>query len=122
MVTREADESLYASYGVMGGFMQPQGHVQVLSALVDARLDPQAALDLPRFCIGVEEEGRVALEEGIAVETMSGLEKMGHPVYSVSGYDRAVFGRGQVIRRDPDTGIFCAGSDPRADGCAMTLV
>jgi len=115
-------ESLYASYGVMGGFMQPQGHVQVLSALVDHGLDPQSALDLPRFCIDVEESGgRVALEEGIATNVVSDLEKMGHPVYSVSGYERSLFGRGQVILRDAETGILCAGSDPRADGCAMTL-
>ena len=116
-------EELYASYGVMGGFMQPQGHVQVLSALVDDALDPQAALDQPRFCIDVDESGgRVALEDGISQETISGLEKMGHPVYSLSGYDRAQFGRGQVILRDPVTGVLSAGSDPRADGCAMTLV
>ena len=122
MVTRE-DGSLYASYGVMGGFMQPQGHVQVLSALVDNGLDPQAALDLPRFCIDVEgAAGRVALEEGIPQETISSLENMGHPVYSVSGYDRSLFGRGQVILRDAETGVLSAGSDPRADGCAMTLV
>lgn len=122
MVTR-ADGSLYASYGVMGGFMQPQGHVQVLSALVDDGLDPQSALDLPRFCIDVEESGgSVALEEGISANVVSDLEKLGHPVYSVSGYDRSVFGRGQVILRDPETGILCAGSDPRADGCAMTLI
>jgi gamma-glutamyltranspeptidase/glutathione hydrolase len=122
MVTRESDNSLYASYGVMGGFMQPQGHVQVLSALVDDGLDPQAALDLPRFCIDVEGSGgRVALEEGIPQETISGLEKMGHPVYPVSGYDRSLFGRGQVILRNPETGVLSAGSDPRADGCAMTL-
>jgi gamma-glutamyltranspeptidase/glutathione hydrolase len=121
MVTRE-DGSLYASYGVMGGFMQPQGHVQVLSALVDDGLDPQAALDLPRFCIDVEESGgRVAIEEGIPAKVISDLKKMGHPVYSVSGYDRSLFGRGQVILRDPETGVLCAGSDPRADGCAMTL-
>jgi gamma-glutamyltranspeptidase / glutathione hydrolase len=119
----ETEETLYASYGVMGGFMQPQGHVQVLSALVDDGLDPQAALDQPRFCIDVDEAGsRVALEEGIPQETFSGLQKMGHPVYSVSGYERALFGRGQVILRDPVTGVLTAGSDPRADGCAMTLV
>lgn len=121
MVTRE-DGSLYASYGVMGGFMQPQGHVQVLSALVDHGLDPQTALDLPRFCIDVEESGgRLALEEGIPANVFSDLEKMGHPVYSVHGYDRALFGRGQVILRDTGSGVLCAGSDPRADGCAMTL-
>jgi gamma-glutamyltranspeptidase/glutathione hydrolase len=123
MVTRESDDSLYASYGVMGGFMQPQGHVQVLSALVDDGLDPQSALDLPRFCIDVEEAGgRVAIEDGMPQETFSGLEKLGHPVYSVSGYERSLFGRGQVILRDPATGTLTAGSDPRADGCAMTLI
>jgi gamma-glutamyltranspeptidase / glutathione hydrolase len=121
MVTRE-DGSLYASYGVMGGFMQPQGHVQVLSALVDDGLDPQSALDLPRFCIDAEESGgRVALEEGIPDSVIAELERMGHPVYSVSGYDRSLFGRGQVILQDAETGVLSAGSDPRADGCAMTL-
>jgi gamma-glutamyltranspeptidase / glutathione hydrolase len=121
MVTRE-DGSLCASYGVMGGFMQPQGHVQVLSALVDYGLDPQAALDLPRFCIDVEEsDGRVALEEGIPVKVASELETMGHPVYMVTGLDRSLFGRGQVILRDGETGVLAAGSDPRADGCAMTF-
>ena len=121
MVTRE-DGTLYASYGVMGGFMQPQGHVQALSALVDHGLDPQSALDLPRFCIDVEESGgRVALEEGIPPAVMSDLRTMGHLVYTVSGYDRSLFGRGQVILRDAETGVLCAGSDPRADGCAMTL-
>ena len=115
-------ETLYASYGVMGGFMQPQGHVQVLSALVDDGLDPQSALDLPRFCIDVEiSGGRVAIEEGMPEETYSGLEKMGHPVYAVSGYARALFGRGQVILRDEETGVLIGGSDARADGCAMTL-
>jgi gamma-glutamyltranspeptidase/glutathione hydrolase len=123
MVTREADDSLYASYGVMGGFMQPQGHVQVLSALVDKGLDPQAALDLPRFCIDVDEDGgEVAMEDGIPQETILGLKNMGHAMYPVSGYERALFGRGQVILRDSATGTLTAGSDPRADGCAMTLI
>ena len=121
IVTRE-DDSLYASYGVMGGFMQPQGHVQVLSALVDHGLDPQSALDLPRFCIDVEESGgRVALEEGIPANVMKELQAMGHPVYPVSGFSRSIFGRGQVIHLDAETGVLSGGSDPRADGCAMTL-
>jgi gamma-glutamyltranspeptidase / glutathione hydrolase len=118
----EFKESLYASYGVMGGFMQPQGHVQVLSALHDAGLDPQSALDLPRFCIDVEESGgRVAIEEGMPKETMDALGKMGHPLYEVGGYERALFGRGQVILRDEASGVLCAGSDPRADGYAGVL-
>jgi gamma-glutamyltranspeptidase/glutathione hydrolase len=127
MVTRaersgSGDEALFASYGVMGGFMQPQGHVQVLTALVDSKLDPQSALDLPRFCIDVEESGgHVAIEEGMPKETMDALEKMGHPLYEVTGYERALFGRGQIILRDAESGVLCAGSDPRADGCAMTL-
>ena len=118
----DGDEVLYASYGVMGGFMQPQGHVQVLSALLDSGCDPQAALDLPRFCIDVEETGgEVALEDGLPQDTIAGLQQLGHPAYMVSGYERALFGRGQVIVRDPESGVLCAGSDPRADGCAMTL-
>jgi gamma-glutamyltranspeptidase/glutathione hydrolase len=118
----DGEETLYASYGVMGGFMQPQGHVQVLSALLDDGLDPQSALDRPRFCIDVEESGgRVALEEGIPENVMAELETLGHPAYPVRGYDRSLFGRGQVILREAATGVLCAGSDPRADGCAMTL-
>ncbi|MBE7436317.1 MAG: gamma-glutamyltransferase [Anaerolineales bacterium] len=119
MVTRVSDNSLYASYGVMGGFMQPQGHVQVLSALKDGGLDPQSALDLPRFCFDAESAGgRVAIEEGMPKETTDALQKMGHPLYEVFGYERALFGRGQVILRDNETGVLCGGSDPRADGYA----
>ncbi|MBX3038823.1 MAG: gamma-glutamyltransferase [Anaerolineales bacterium] len=121
MVTRESDNSLYSSYGVMGGFMQPQGHVQVLSALKDAKLDPQSALDLPRFCIDVEESGgRVAIEEGMPIETIDNLKKIGHPIYEVSGYNRALFGRGQVILQDENQ-VLIGGSDPRADGYAGSL-
>jgi gamma-glutamyltranspeptidase/glutathione hydrolase len=90
--------------------------------LVDRGLDPQSALDLPRFCIeGGDAAGQISLEEGIPPEAMALLAEMGHPVRSVSGMGRSVFGRGQVILRDPLTGVLTAGSDPRADGCAMTL-
>ena len=116
------DGTLYASFGVMGGFMQPQGHLQVALALIADGLDPQAALDRPRFCImdGIA-NGTVGLEEGIPPPVTARLEAMGHPVMEVKGYGRGVFGRGQVIRRDPASGVLWAGSDPRADGCAMCL-
>ncbi len=119
MATRDADGSLYACFGVMGGFMQPQGHVQVLLALIEG-LDPQAALDRPRLCLDEGEPGgTVLLEEGIPASAVAQLESRGHRVERVSGQDRAVFGRGQIILRDPHTGVLCGGSDPRADGCAM---
>jgi len=115
-----ADNTLYASFGVMGGFMQPQGHVQAALALLDDHLDPQAALDRPRFCIENGEcGGGVALEDGIPDATISALAGMGHPVKAVSGYERAVFGRGQIILREAESGVLWGGSDPRADGCAM---
>ena len=122
MATRQSDGTLYACFGVMGGFMQPQGHMQVLSGLVDDKLDPQTALDRPRFCIDDGTSGgRVALEEGISPQVTEQLRGMGHALYPVYGHERAIFGRGQVILRDSQTGVLQAGSDPRADGCAMTL-
>jgi gamma-glutamyltranspeptidase/glutathione hydrolase len=113
-------EELYASFGVMGGFMQPQGHLQVFLALVEDGLDPQAALDCPRFCIlDGSSGGKVALEEGISSQTVEKLANMGHPVETVGGLGRAVFGRGQIILREAESGVLWAGSDPRADGLAM---
>ncbi len=121
MATREEDGSLYASYGVMGGFMQPQGHVQVACALIDDDMDPQAALDMPRFCIEPAEDGGFAsLEEGIPGKTIAALTRHGHLTRKISGWERALFGRGQVIIRERG-GVLSAGSDARADGCAMTL-
>jgi len=120
MITR-GDGSLYAPFGVMGGFMQPQGHVQVVVALVDDGAAPQAAVDRPRFCIEpVDDGGQVHLEEGIAAATADALAARGHPVVpGVSGYARALFGRGQIIRRDAD-GTLTGGSDPRTDGGLAT--
>lgn len=122
MITHAADDALYASFGVMGGFMQPQGHVQVLLGLINDKLDPQAALDQPRFCItDGQAGGQVAVEAGMPFETIARLAQMGHPVMPVSGQSQAIFGRGQVIVRDRESGVLWGGSDPRADGCAMSL-
>ena len=121
MATNE-DGSLYACLGVMGGFMQPQGHLQVLIAMLDDGLDVQAALDRSRFCIELEENGGgVALEEGIPVRTKTELAQIGHRVTIKRHHERSLFGRGQIIWRDPGNGVLWGGSDPRADGCAMCL-
>lgn len=111
------DGQLWASFGVMGGFMQPQGHFQVISAMLDDDLNPQEALNRPRFCLeNGTPDSMIALEEGIPVQTMARLAEMGHPVRPVSGRGRGVFGDGQIIRRDAETGVLFGGSDPRKDG------
>ncbi len=115
--------ALYAPFGVMGGFMQPQGHTQVIIAMLDDGLDPQQALNQPRFCVDGEfQNGPVLLEEGVSFQTLADLANMGHAVRPVSGHGRGVFGRGQIIRRDPQTGVLWGGSDPRSDGCVMGLI
>ena len=118
LLTR-GDGSLWGPLGVMGGFMQPQGHVQVVTALVDDGAEPQDALDRPRFCIDSGEAGGVVqLEEGVTERVIEGLRARGHEVNSgVPSFGRAMFGRGQVILRAPD-GTLVGGSDRRADGCA----
>ena len=125
MATRAVDDSLYASFGVMGGYMQPQGHLQVVAGLVDDGLNPQAALDRLRFCIEPEQgegnDAQVSLENGFPAETLAGLEARGHSIRLVAGMQRSLFGRGQIIYRDPSSHVLWGGSDPRAAGCAMCL-
>jgi len=127
MLTHESDGSLYGPFGVMGGFMQPQGQLQLVVALADDEVDPQAALDRSRFQIyGIEatpesdSAGAIGLETGVPQATLDALSKLGHSVRRADGWDRVAFGRGQIILREAN-GVWIAGSDPRADGCAMTL-
>lgn len=137
MVTDAEDGSLHTVFGVMGGAMQPQGHVQVLLNMVTFGMNPQVALDAPRVCIGVSLPGKstdpskkvdnvVYLEEGIGEDVGKELERLGHQVKFVTGMGRALFGRGQVIRvhHDPVDGrrIYSAGSDMRGDGMSAPLV
>jgi gamma-glutamyltranspeptidase/glutathione hydrolase len=121
------DGELHASFGVMGGYMQPQGHFQMLVNLLDLGMSPQQALDVPRWALvgpggplGADEYGgRVRVEEGWGFATLSGLARRGHNLALADGFGRSVFGGGQIILRDPETGILTAGSDPRKDGCAV---
>lgn len=120
LITRQEDGSLWGPYGVMGGFMQPQGHLQVAVALAADDLDPQSALDRPRFCIEPDSlSSQVALEEGIPPAVMDELAGLGHAVRPVTGHARTMFGRGGVIYRDPASGVLWGGADPRGDGTVM---
>jgi len=108
-------EQLVLSFGVMGGFMQPQGQVQVLCNLLDWGMDVQQALDAPRF--RWIEGNQVAYEAGLAHMTRLALEKRGHAITTNAA--PTTMGGGQIIRIDPETGVLQGGSDPRKDGCAV---
>eukprot|EP01127_Copromyxa_protea_P003232 TRINITY_DN1307_c0_g4_i1.p1 TRINITY_DN1307_c0_g4~~TRINITY_DN1307_c0_g4_i1.p1 ORF type:complete len:555 (-),score=114.83 TRINITY_DN1307_c0_g4_i1:120-1706(-) len=113
---------LFCPFGVMGGFMQPQGHFQVVSNLIDWKMSPQKALDAPRFLInGGTAAGLIYLEDGIKEEVLEELKKKGHYLHPtlLRGSDRCHFGIGQIIIRDPESGVLKAGSDPRHDGQAV---
>ena len=98
-------------FGVMGAFMQPQGHVQVVSNTLDFLMNPQEALDAPRW----QWTGgrRIELEPAFPSDFAAELRRRGH---EVTVGDPINFGRGQIIWRD-EQGVLCGGTEPRADGC-----
>ncbi len=103
----------FAVFGLVGGNMQPQGHVQMVSRMARGTTDPQAILDAPRF--RVQEPKVVAVEEGIAPAMRDALAAAGYAV-SVGNAD---FGGGQLIQR---CGVgWAAGSDRRKDGIALAF-
>jgi gamma-glutamyltranspeptidase / glutathione hydrolase len=110
------DGELFSSFGVMGGFMQPQGHMQMVVNMVDYGMNPQEALDAPRFELldPYTRQSAVALEHDAA--TQAALLAMGHEV--VPSERTGGFGGGQIITVD-GSGVRRAGSDPRKDGCAV---
>ncbi len=110
-LTRQGKPAL--AFGVMGAHMQPQGHVQVLSRMLDHDQGPQAALDAPRWRLTVT--GELALEDGVEPETRRALRNRGHPV--VEGDPGLVFGAGQLVWRLDDG--YCSASDPRKEGQAV---
>ena len=117
MATR--DDEMWLSFGVMGGFQQPQGHLQVISNMVDFGMDSQKALDALRFSIDVQGDKSVRVEEDLDDAVISKLRKRGHDVVVQRAYDRTGFGGGQVVSRDAETGVLCAGTEPRKDGSAL---
>jgi len=106
------------SFGVIGGDMQAQGHVQLVSHLVDGGCNVQEAIERPRFNYLTGD--RVALEARLQVEVGAALTRRGHVLE-----DEAMallsggFGGAQAIAIDPVTGAYWGGSDPRKDGCAV---
>jgi gamma-glutamyltranspeptidase/glutathione hydrolase len=104
------DDRPLGPFGVMGGFIQAQAHIQLVSSLVDEGLDPQAALDRPRFRL---EGGSVLLEEGLWSHSDE-LERIGLDV--VHSTDQSKFGGGQCILVERDA--LLGGSDARKDGYA----
>jgi len=121
MLTYAETDELYATISNMGGNMQPQGHVQLTVGMIDAGLDPQAAIDMPRFCISDGTQGgQVLMEKEVSPAVVRELVRRGHVVQNnVDSHARAIFGKAQIIRKDPNTGVYWAGSEGRADGCAM---
>jgi len=105
------------SYGVMGGDMQPQGHLQTLVRMLDYRQQPQAACDAPRWRYA---GGIVNNEAGMPEATVQGLRALGHQVqpFADSYQD---YGAGQFIWRlgAPAVEGYAAASDPRRDGQAV---
>ena len=101
-------------FGVMGGFMQPQGHLQVVTNALDFHMNPQEILDAPRWqwTGGMHFDA----EPGIPLSVIEELRARGHRI-TISD-DMSIFGRGEIIWRTKD-GVLCGATEPRADGvCA----
>ena len=113
MVTRDGELAL--CHGVMGAMQQAQGHLQTLVNSVDFGLEPQQALDAPRFSVRLGEG--VAIEDAVDAGVIRDLAARGHRMM-VAPPHGGLFGSGQIIARDAETGALTAGSEPRADGAA----
>lgn len=99
-------------FGVMGEYMQPQGHLQVITNTIDFHLHPQAALDAPRW---QWISGKtVMVEPDFPNSIAQALARRGHHIEVA--LDTGSFGRGQIIWRNNDTGVLVGGTESRADG------
>lgn len=105
-------EQAVGPFGVMGGYMQPQGHMQVVMNTVDFGLNPQASLDAPRW--QWIEGKKVEVEPHFPNHLAQALARKGHQIEVA--LDTGGFGRGQIIWRDPETGVLMGGTESRTDG------
>lgn len=108
------DGQAIGPFGVMGGHMQPQGHVQMMVNTLDYGMNPQTSLDAPRWFWG--EERYVQVEPTFDTGVVTELEKKGHEMVVDDEID--FVGCGQIIWRLP-SGVYVAGSEGRTDGCAI---
>ncbi len=104
------DGEAVGPFGVMGGYMQPQGHVQVAMNLIDFGLNPQQALDAPRW--QWLREGRFQVENTFDPAIAKALAGRGHSVEIA--LDHTGFGRGQVIVKQ-ENGVLVGGTEGRTD-------
>jgi gamma-glutamyltranspeptidase/glutathione hydrolase len=108
------DGKLFMSFGVMGGAIQPQGHVQVLTNLLDLGMNLQQAIEAPRF--RYLSGKRVLFEDALTEPVIKSLTEKGHQRASQAG---ASMGGGQAIMIDAISGTLMGGSDSRKDGMAL---
>jgi len=106
-----------ATFGLMGGAMQPQGHMQVFSRIVDYGQNPQAAIDGPRWRVH-ESDGTVWTEEHMPADTLGGLEARGHKLTRTK-WPSFDFGSSQIIWRPAEGGPYIGASESRRDGAAV---
>lgn len=110
-------DQLFMSFGVMGGAIQPQGHLQVLVNLLDLGMGLQEAMDAPRYRF--TSGNSVLLEQELGAGVISKLESMGHVRGTPPGVLRSSMGGGQAIMIDPVSKTLMGASDPRKDGLAL---
>ncbi|MDC3424418.1 gamma-glutamyltransferase [Aquibacillus sp. 3ASR75-11] len=106
------DNKPVGPFGVMGGFMQPQGHLQVVMNTIDFHLNPQAALDAPRW--QWMEGKKIMVEPEFPTHIAESLARKGHQIQVL--LEKGAFGRGQIIWRDNENGTLYGGTEARTDG------
>ena len=118
------DGEPWLAFGVMGGDMQPQGHVQVLVNMIDFDMNLQEAGDAARYYhsgsstptgLTMTSGGTLHFESGVSAQIKRDLRRRGHRIAETTG----LYGGYQAIARDPDSGVYSGATESRKDGCAL---